>query len=54
MKKHIVIDELDNGYLIKFFAEYPSDKKFDKNVFCQLWIDVEKTIRKWISEVDKQ
>jgi hypothetical protein len=54
MDKHISIDEIENGFTVTLYADYPSDKKYDKTVFCQRWKDVTKLIANWKRDVDNQ
>ena len=54
MNKHIKIDEIENGFTVEFYADYPSDKKYDKVLFVEKWENVVKLCKQWIIKVDTQ
>jgi hypothetical protein len=51
MKISIEIEEIENGFIIKFFASFPSPERFDKHIFVKTWDEVIAEIVKWRKDI---
>lgn len=52
--RHIEITEIRNGYVVKFFADYPSPAKLDYTFFYETIEDALTDVAKWVETVEKE
>ena len=52
--KHIEITEIKNGYIVKFFADWPSPEKLDYTLFYEKLEDALSDVAKWVVAVEKE